>query len=44
MFMILIVGGILMVLLGFVGVYVGYIFQEVKRRPIYLLRGEKNDG
>jgi hypothetical protein len=33
-----------MVLLGFIGMYVGYIFQEVKRRPIYLLRGEKNDG
>jgi dolichol-phosphate mannosyltransferase len=43
MFMILIVGGILMALLGFVGVYVGYIFQEVKRRPIYLVKGEKND-
>jgi len=25
-------------------VYVGYIFQEVKHRPIYLLKGEKNDG
>lgn len=44
MFVILIVGGILMVLLGFIGVYVGYIFQEVKHRPIYLLKGEKNDG
>ena len=43
MFMILIVGGILMVLLGFIGVYVGYIFQEVKHRPIYLLKGEKID-
>jgi dolichol-phosphate mannosyltransferase len=43
MFMILIVGGILMVLLGFIGVYVGYIFQEVKHRPVYLLKGEKND-
>ena len=43
MFVILIVGGTLMALLGFVGVYVGYIFQEVKRRPIYLLKGEKND-
>ena len=43
MFVILIVGGILMVLLGFVGVYVGYIFQEVKHRPIYLVkRGEEN--
>jgi dolichol-phosphate mannosyltransferase len=43
MFVILIVGGILMALLGFVGVYVGYIFQEVKHRPIYLLKGEKKD-
>jgi glycosyltransferase involved in cell wall biosynthesis len=43
MFVILIVGGILMALLGFIGVYVGYIFQEVKHRPVYLLRGEKND-
>jgi len=38
MFVILIVGGILMVLLGFIGVYVGYIFQEVKRRPVYLVK------
>ena len=43
MFVILIVGGILMVLLGFIGVYVGYIFQEVKRRPVYLVKkAEKN--
>jgi dolichol-phosphate mannosyltransferase len=38
MFMLLVVGGILMILLGFIGVYVGYIFQEVKRRPIYLVK------
>ena len=38
MFVILVVGGILMILLGFIGVYVGFIFQEVKRRPIYLVR------
>jgi dolichol-phosphate mannosyltransferase len=38
MFVILIVGGMLMVLLGFIGVYVGYIFQEVKRRPVYLVK------
>ena len=36
MFVILIIGGMLMVLVGFVGVYVGYIFQEVKRRPVFL--------
>jgi dolichol-phosphate mannosyltransferase len=38
MFVILITGGMLMVLLGFVGVYVGYIFQEVKRRPVFLAK------
>jgi glycosyltransferase involved in cell wall biosynthesis len=38
MFMLLIVGSALMIALGFVGIYVGYIFQEVKRRPIYLIR------
>lgn len=38
MFVILIASGMLMILLGFIGVYVGYIFQEVKRRPIYLLK------
>jgi glycosyltransferase involved in cell wall biosynthesis len=43
MFVILIVGGMLMVLMGFIGVYVGYIFQEVKRRPIYIIKkGEDN--
>lgn len=43
MFVILIVGGMLMVLLGFIGVYVGYIFQEVKRRPVYLVK-DKTGG
>lgn len=45
MFVILIVGGMLMVLLGFIGVYVGYIFQEVKRRPVYIIKkgDEEND-
>ena len=43
MFVILIVGGILMVLMGFIGIYVGYIFQEVKHRPVYLVkRGDEN--
>ena len=41
MFIILIVGGMLMVLLGFIGIYIGYIFQEVKRRPVYLIKGER---
>ncbi len=34
----LIASGIIMILLGFIGVYFGYIFQEVKRRPVYLLK------
>lgn len=38
MFVLLIVGGSLMVTVGFIGIYVGYIFQEVKRRPLYLVR------
>jgi dolichol-phosphate mannosyltransferase len=38
MFVILVTGGILMILLGFIGMYAGFIFQEVKRRPIYLVR------
>jgi len=33
MFMLLLVGGSLMVFLGFLGIYVGYIFQEVKTPP-----------
>ena len=40
----LIASGIIMILLGFIGVYVGYIFQEVKRRPVYLIKGDKQDG
>lgn len=39
----LIASGIVMILLGFIGVYVGYIFQEVKRRPIYLIKGKTSD-
>jgi polyisoprenyl-phosphate glycosyltransferase len=38
MFMMLIVGAALMIAVGLVGIYVGYIFQEVKRRPAYLVR------
>ena len=38
MFAILIVGGFAMVSIGIIGSYVGYIFQEVKRRPIYVVR------
>lgn len=37
-FVTLIVGGTIMINLGFIGIYVGYIFQEVKHRPVYLIR------
>ena len=43
MAIILIASGTIMILLGFIGVYIGYIFQEIKRRPVYLIRGEKKD-
>jgi len=44
MAIILIASGIIMILLGFIGVYVGYIFQEVKRRPVYLIKGKQYDN
>ena len=50
MFMVLIVGAALMIAVGLVGIYVGYIFQEVKRRPVYVVRavhgsaGERSPG
>lgn len=31
--------GISMLLIGILGIYVGMIFQEVKRRPLYLVKG-----
>jgi dolichol-phosphate mannosyltransferase len=44
MFMVLIVGAALMIAVGLVGIYVGYIFQEVKRRPVYLVRAVHDRG
>ena len=41
MSVLLVLGGMIMILLGFIGVYVGYIFQEVKKRPVYLLKKEE---
>jgi hypothetical protein len=37
----LVIGGMVMILLGFIGVYVGYIFQEVKKRPVYILKKDE---
>jgi hypothetical protein len=44
MFVLLVVGGSLMITLGIIGTYIGYIFQEVKRRPIYLVRKTWSGG
>jgi len=41
MFVLLIVGGSLMVALGIIGLYIGYIFQEVKGRPVFLVRKQQ---
>ncbi len=38
MFVLLFVGGSMMVSLGIVGIYIGNIFQEVKQRPIYFIK------
>ncbi len=38
MFVLLVVGGTVMITLGVIGIYLGYIFQEVKHRPVYLVR------
>jgi dolichol-phosphate mannosyltransferase len=38
MFMLLIIGGCILTSLGIIGLYIGYIFQEVKHRPVYLIR------
>jgi polyisoprenyl-phosphate glycosyltransferase len=43
MFVILTASGMLMVLLGFIGIYVGYIFHEVKSRPVYLIRRDEEN-
>lgn len=38
MFVLLFTGGAVIITLGIIGIYVGYILQEVKRRPIYIIR------
>ncbi len=44
MAVLLIASGIIMILLGFIGVYVGYIFQQVKGRPVYLIKKRTDDA
>lgn len=38
MFVLLLVGGSTMVLISIVGIYIGYILQEVKGRPVYIVQ------
>jgi dolichol-phosphate mannosyltransferase len=38
MFMLLLVGGSTIVFVSIVGIYVGYILQEVKGRPVYVIQ------
>ncbi len=44
MFIVLLIGGFLMISIGVIGVYIGYIFQEVKGRPVYLVREPVDDA
>jgi polyisoprenyl-phosphate glycosyltransferase len=44
MIMLTMSSGISMLLLGILGYYVGMIFQEVKHRPVYVLRTEKGNA
>jgi dolichol-phosphate mannosyltransferase len=36
--LITIIGGVQLILLGFVGLYIGKIFEETKKRPLYIIR------
>jgi dolichol-phosphate mannosyltransferase len=38
MFVLLFSGGSILLNIGIIGIYIGYIFQEVKQRPIFIIR------